>query len=115
MSVIFIALPAAIVLVVGALIAFIWSVRVGQFDDLDTPALRVAHDEDDLPISPIRDVRGHAAFGQKRQPNRINAEMSDGKAAADSPRAGRHVKSHLPDQPQFRMTTVRSSTLTPPS
>jgi cbb3-type cytochrome oxidase maturation protein len=46
MSVIYIALPAAIVLAGLALRAFIWAVRQGQFDDVDTPAIRVAQDDD---------------------------------------------------------------------
>ncbi len=47
MSVIFIVLPLAIVLAGAALAAFIWSTRDGQFDDLDTPAVRMIHDEDE--------------------------------------------------------------------
>lgn len=47
MSVLFIVLPVAVVLAGGFVAGFIWAVRRGQFDDLDTPPLRVAHDEDD--------------------------------------------------------------------
>lgn len=46
MSVIYIVLPLAVVLAGGALWAFIWAVRQGQFDDLDTPGIRVAQDDD---------------------------------------------------------------------
>lgn len=46
MSVIYIVLPLAILLAGLALWAFIWAVRGGQLDDLDTPASRVAHDDD---------------------------------------------------------------------
>jgi cbb3-type cytochrome oxidase maturation protein len=46
MSVIFIVLPLAILVVGGAVLAFVWGVRHGQFDDLDTPAMRVAMDDD---------------------------------------------------------------------
>lgn len=46
MSVIFIALPAAVLLAGAAVIAFAWAVRQGQFDDLDTPAIRAIHDDD---------------------------------------------------------------------
>jgi len=46
MSVIYILLPLVLVLAIVAVIAFIWAVRGGQFDDLDTPAVRVLHDED---------------------------------------------------------------------
>ncbi|MEL7369494.1 MAG: cbb3-type cytochrome oxidase assembly protein CcoS [Myxococcota bacterium] len=45
MSVLYVVLPLAIVVVIAAVGAFVWMVRDGQFDDLDTPALRVLHDE----------------------------------------------------------------------
>lgn len=47
MSVIFILLPVAAILAAAAVAAFIWAVRRGQLDDLDTPAVRILHDEDD--------------------------------------------------------------------
>ena len=49
MSVIYILLPIAVLLAIAAVGAFIWAVRRGQFDDLDTPAVRVLHDEEDEP------------------------------------------------------------------
>ncbi|MGA2253076.1 MAG: cbb3-type cytochrome oxidase assembly protein CcoS [Thermoguttaceae bacterium] len=47
MSVIYILLPVASLLAAGGIAAFIWAVRRGQFDDLDTPAVRMLHDEED--------------------------------------------------------------------
>lgn len=49
MSVIYIALPVAILLATAAVLAFAWMVRDGQMDDLDTPALRMLHDDDAPP------------------------------------------------------------------
>jgi cbb3-type cytochrome oxidase maturation protein len=46
MSVLYIVLPLAIVFAGAAVAAFIWAVRGGQFDDVDTPALRAVHDDD---------------------------------------------------------------------
>ena len=46
MSVLFIVLPLALVIVGAAVAAFIWSARDGQMDDLETPAIRVLHDDD---------------------------------------------------------------------
>jgi cbb3-type cytochrome oxidase maturation protein len=46
MEVIFIVLPLALVLAAVALAAFGWCVPRGQYDDLDTPPLRVLFDED---------------------------------------------------------------------
>ena len=46
MSVLFIVLPLALVIVMIAVAAYVWSARTGQFDDLDTPAMRMLHDDD---------------------------------------------------------------------
>jgi cbb3-type cytochrome oxidase maturation protein len=51
MSVIYILLPLALVIVASAVGAFIWAARRGQFDDVDTPAMRVVL-EDDAPPTP---------------------------------------------------------------
>jgi cbb3-type cytochrome oxidase maturation protein len=48
MSVIYIVLPLALVIAVIAVLAFIWAVRSGQFDDMDTPAMRILHDDEEV-------------------------------------------------------------------
>lgn len=45
MSVLYIVLPLALVVVGAAVAAFVWAAARGQFDDLDTPGLRVLHDD----------------------------------------------------------------------
>jgi len=45
MTVLFIVLPLALIFAGGALAAFIWAARQGQFDDLTTPAVRILHDD----------------------------------------------------------------------
>ena len=46
MNVVFILLPLAL-LVAGIMLAlFIWAVRSGQFDDLETPAVRILFDDE---------------------------------------------------------------------
>ena len=47
MSVVYILLPVAALLAAAAVGGFIWAVRRGQFDDLDTPAVRILHEDDD--------------------------------------------------------------------
>lgn len=47
MSAIYIALPIALLLALVGVIAFIWSVRSGQMDDLETPALRLLGEDDE--------------------------------------------------------------------
>ncbi|MEW4456017.1 cbb3-type cytochrome oxidase assembly protein CcoS [Bremerella sp. JC817] len=46
MSVVFIALPIALLLAGLAVWGFIWSVKQGQYDDLETPAVRMLQDDD---------------------------------------------------------------------
>ena len=50
MTVIYIVLPLAVVLVAIGVAAFIASVRKGQFDDLDTPPVRMLFEDE-----PVRD------------------------------------------------------------
>ncbi len=45
MSVIYIVLPLALIFVVVAVIVFVRAVKSGQFDDMDTPGVRILHDE----------------------------------------------------------------------
>lgn len=52
MSVLYIVVPVALVLVGGALCAFLWAARRGQFDDVTTPAVRAVLDDDPPEASP---------------------------------------------------------------
>ena len=45
MEVIFILVAASLILAIGFLIAFIVSVKNGQFDDQETPAIRMLFDD----------------------------------------------------------------------
>lgn len=45
MSVLFVVLPLAVVLSGLAAAAFLWATREGQFDDLQTPAVRLLCDD----------------------------------------------------------------------
>jgi cbb3-type cytochrome oxidase maturation protein len=46
MSVIFLVLPLALAIVLVAVVAFVWAARRGQYDDLDTPAVRILFEDD---------------------------------------------------------------------
>ena len=46
MSALYIVLPLALLVAVGFLLVFIRSVRSGQFDDLETPGVRILHEDD---------------------------------------------------------------------
>jgi len=45
MTVLFLVLPLAVLLSLLAALAFAWATRRGQFDDLDTPAVRLLTDD----------------------------------------------------------------------
>ena len=49
MNVLYFLIPLALLLLAGAVWAFFWAVGSGQFDDLDTPAMRVVMDDDEKP------------------------------------------------------------------
>jgi cbb3-type cytochrome oxidase maturation protein len=45
-SVLYILVPAALLLVFAAIGAYVWATRRGQFDDTETPAIRMLHDDE---------------------------------------------------------------------
>jgi cbb3-type cytochrome oxidase maturation protein len=47
MAVVFIAVPVTLLLAAGFVIAFVLCARRGQFDDLETPAVRMLFDDDE--------------------------------------------------------------------
>jgi cbb3-type cytochrome oxidase maturation protein len=49
MSILYVLIPLALLLLGIAVWAFFWAVGSGQFDDLDTPAVRVVMDDDAKP------------------------------------------------------------------
>ena len=52
MSVIYIALPVALLIALGAVIAFVIQVRNGQFDDLESPPRRMLFDDVEHDVHP---------------------------------------------------------------
>jgi cbb3-type cytochrome oxidase maturation protein len=75
MSVLFVAVPAALAVAISAVIAFLWAARSGQLDDLETPALRMLHDE----LSRAAPKHGSA-------PAATHAEPGAGASGAPAPR-----------------------------
>lgn len=53
LSVIYIVLPIALLLATGAVLAFIFATKRGQFDDLETPKWRMLWD--DQPLAPKKE------------------------------------------------------------
>ena len=56
MDVLLLLVPMSVVLVLLIGVAFLWSVRSGQFDDLDGPAHRILADDDLPPERRERDL-----------------------------------------------------------
>ncbi|MEM6783482.1 MAG: cbb3-type cytochrome oxidase assembly protein CcoS [Bacteroidota bacterium] len=48
MAVLYVLIPLALVLAGAGVLAFRWAVRSGQFDDVETPALRMLIDEEGM-------------------------------------------------------------------
>lgn len=91
MSVLFVAVPVALLLVTAAVLAFLWAVRGGQLDDLETPAMRMLHD-DEAPgrrnASPGDDQGLERPSGDEpalTQPARSSPSSSDARPASTSP------------------------------
>lgn len=65
MSILLLLVPLSVMLLGAAIWAFVWAVRKGQFEDLDTPALDIlADDEAPLESRP-------AAAGPSRSPDAV--------------------------------------------
>jgi len=49
MNILYVLIPLALIVLGVAVWAFFWAVGSGQFDDLDTPAVRIIMDDDKKP------------------------------------------------------------------
>ena len=65
MEILYLLVPLAVILAGVIVWAFLWSIRSGQFDDLEGPAHRILMDEDEPP----RRRPGHPP-GPKQPPRR---------------------------------------------
>jgi len=78
METIFVLLPFALILAAIAVGFFIWAARTGQFDDLDTPAVRILFDDEEPAGQPGRNisapVRRSLASGREGRAGRAKAE-----------------------------------------
>ena len=68
MNILLLLIPLSLMLLVAAIAMFVWAVRRGQFDDLDTPALDILTD-DDRPAPPP-DAAPDAPDAQQEDPPR---------------------------------------------
>lgn len=77
MSVLFVALPVALMIGAMAVGAFVWSVRTGQFDDLDTPSRRILFDdrESKSPAFKSRELLNQPTPNKTDRPSVSNARL----------------------------------------
>ncbi len=61
MEMLYIMIPAAVYLGVVALVFLIWSIKTGQFEDMEGPKYRIFFDDDDT-------LAGEADGPQRRSP-----------------------------------------------
>lgn len=55
MTILYLLIPLSLLLLSIAVLAFFWATRQGQFDDLDSPAMRIILDDDTRPGEYSRD------------------------------------------------------------
>jgi len=67
MTVLFVVLPLAVLLSCLAALAFAWATRAGQFDDLETPAVRLLCDE----LPEARRLHDPFVTGEKPCPTKL--------------------------------------------
>jgi cbb3-type cytochrome oxidase maturation protein len=66
MELIFVLLPFALLFAGLALALFVWAARSGQFDDLETPAVRMLFDDEAPSARRPASVRGAAGADKER-------------------------------------------------
>lgn len=57
MSILTFLIPVALLLGLIGLVAFIWSLKSGQYDDLDGAAQRILFDDDNLEKNDVKDEK----------------------------------------------------------
>ena len=63
MNILLLLIPLSLLLIGIAAWIFVWAVRHGQFEDLDTPALDVLRDEPPVGAERAPDERAHGEAG----------------------------------------------------
>ena len=70
METIFVLLPLALLIAAIAVGFFVWAARTGQFDDLETPAVRILFDDE----QPRRPAGPSASQAPNSQPSKTTAD-----------------------------------------
>lgn len=76
MTILYLLIPLAVVLMIVAVAFFLWTVKTGQYDDLEGPAHRILMDDDD-PMIP-----------ENARPKKITKEKTAASPGSDDQAAG---------------------------
>lgn len=71
MEIVFLLIPVSVLLVFGIAVGFWWSVKSGQFDDLEGPGFKVLMD-DDRPASALREAVRDDAESVKKESHAVD-------------------------------------------
>lgn len=74
MTILYLLIPLAVVLIAVAVAFFIWTVRTGQYEDMEGPAYRILMDDDD----PMVPGRRKAADSDKKSSSDDASGAGDG-------------------------------------
>jgi cbb3-type cytochrome oxidase maturation protein len=79
MSILYLLIPLAVGLMIVAIAFFLWTVRTGQYDDLEGPAHRILMDDDD-PMIPhnARPKPSARSPAESKNADRPDAAKGDG-------------------------------------
>lgn len=64
MDLVYLILPIALLIAAGFVTAFVWATRQGQFDDMDTPSMRVLGEDAEVERDDDSKVESSADSGQ---------------------------------------------------
>ena len=73
MSVIFLLIGFSLTMAVGFLIAFLWSVKSGQYEDDYTPSVRILFDDDRPPENEAEKTIPEAESEEKEKADQVDA------------------------------------------
>ena len=79
METLFLLIPVVLVLLAFAVAALLWAIKSGQFDDMEGPAYRILHDDDDprIPFNRERQDEASDAGGDQEGGGEPDGEQGD--------------------------------------
>lgn len=69
MTILYLLIPLAVIIMIVAVGFFMWTIKSGQYEDLDGPAYRILMDDDDPMIPKMPGAKSDADSGDKAESN----------------------------------------------